>query len=73
MTASQTAGRVNVANRLTIDQAADYVGQAKQTLYQWRGRGVGPQSYKLGSRIYYDLADLDAYVEKQKVLTSVGA
>jgi predicted DNA-binding transcriptional regulator AlpA len=62
-----------VENRLTIDATAFAIGQAKQTLYQWRNRGIGPRSYKLGNRVFYDREDVERWIAEQKELTGVGA
>lgn len=32
-----------------------------RTLEQWRWRGVGPRYLKLGGRVVYRLADVEAY------------
>lgn len=44
------------------NQAGAYLGLASQTLARWRIEGGGPQFLKLGSRIRYDVADLDAWL-----------
>lgn len=48
-----------------IEQAAEYLGRPVATLYDWRYRNVGPRSAKLGGRIVYRQADLEAWVEAQ--------
>jgi excisionase family DNA binding protein len=47
---------------LTTDEAADLLRVPKATLYAWRHRGVGPASARVGRRVLYRRADLDAYV-----------
>ena len=54
---------------LTPDQAADYLGQAANTLRQWRSQGRGPAYEKRGRNIRYNMADLDAWRNANRVLT----
>jgi predicted DNA-binding transcriptional regulator AlpA len=44
-------------------QAAAYLSLSPSTLRRWRseGRGRGPAWLKLGGRVRYSLADLEAY------------
>ncbi|PIZ30018.1 MAG: integrase [Alphaproteobacteria bacterium CG_4_10_14_0_8_um_filter_53_9] len=49
---------------LTSDQAAAYLGVAPRLMENWRWRKCGPVFVKVGSRIRYRLADLDAYLQK---------
>jgi len=45
----------------------------ESTLRYWRCAGVGPTYVKLGGRIKYDLADVEAYVRANKQKPSVRA
>ncbi len=60
------------SQRLSSEQAAHYIGVTPKTLAQWRvtGRNRIPY-YKLGNgpraRVVYDVADLDAFLERSKV------
>lgn len=47
--------------RLTVDQAARYLGVSVPTLNRWRGAGSGPTWTKLGSRVYYLVSELRAF------------
>jgi hypothetical protein len=59
--------------RLTTEQASEWVGLPEATLRWYRHRGDrGPRSYCLGSRIFYDLGDLEKWVESQKANTAKG-
>lgn len=49
--------------RLTRSHAASYLGVAAQTLANWRSQGRGPKSMNLGGKVFYRLADLEAFVE----------
>jgi hypothetical protein len=54
--------------RLSEKEAAKYLGPvAVRTLQDWRMRGVGPAYSKLGKRVAYAVADLDAYLAAQRV------
>jgi predicted DNA-binding transcriptional regulator AlpA len=52
--------------RLTVKDAAIYVGLSRATLDIWRGKGRGPRYIKLGSRVVYDTGDLDRWLEQHK-------
>jgi hypothetical protein len=45
----------------------------ESTLRYWRCAGIGPIYVKLGGRIKYDLADVEAYVRANKRKPSVRA
>jgi hypothetical protein len=45
----------------------------ESTLHYWRCAGIGPTYVKLGGRIKYDLADVEAYVRANKRKPSVRA
>jgi hypothetical protein len=45
---------------LNNDEAADYPRLSPRTLEKWRALGYGPHFRKLGGRIVYGLADLEA-------------
>ena len=48
---------------LTTDQAAHYIGLAKQTLEKMRRERRGPPYRKHGRYVRYHIADLDAWSE----------
>jgi excisionase family DNA binding protein len=51
--------------RLTVKEAAKYVGVAKSTLDHLRTAGGGPHYRKIGGRkIIYETADLDKWIEQ---------
>lgn len=50
------------SNLMTTDEAAGYLKVARQTLAIWRLRGFGPTYAKLGKKIVYDRAVLDAFL-----------
>lgn len=52
---------------------ADYLGVSEQTLANWRWRSVGPRWCKIGGRVKYELAQIDAYIESRTVETEPAA
>ncbi len=60
--------------RLSEVEAAEYLGPVQvRTLQDWRVRRVGPAYVKLGKRVAYDVADLDAFVAAQRVEPKAAA
>ena len=53
-------------SRLTVREAAEYVGLSQHTLNQMRHEGRGPRFLKLGSRVRYDIRDLDAWIDASR-------
>ena len=47
----------------SLTEVAEYLGVAPQTLYNWRHKGTGPKSRKVGGLVKYRLADVDAWLE----------
>lgn len=59
--------------RLTTAEAAAFLNLPEATLRWWRHSGIGPKSYRLGGRrVFYDLTDLEWWVEEQKATSAVG-
>ncbi|WP_454757223.1 helix-turn-helix transcriptional regulator [Cupriavidus campinensis] len=56
--------------RMNVSAAADYLGFTPKTLAQWRSRGEGPNYIRLGGRIFYHRAALDAWIERATVKTA---
>ena len=55
--------------KLNTREAADYLGIRPNTLEVWRGHHKGPKYSKIGSRVLYDLNDLEEYFASRKVYT----
>lgn len=55
---------------LTTKQAAAHLRLKPSTLDHWRSTGGGPVFHKLGSRIYYTRADLQAWIESRRRRTT---
>jgi len=49
-------------------QAAKFLNLKPQTLMNWRHRRCGPPYHRLGGRIIYDLADLEAYLARHRIV-----
>ncbi len=47
----------------TTKDAATYLGLAQRTLQKYRVDGSGPKFRKIRGHSFYDVADLDAWVE----------
>ncbi len=58
--------------RLSTAQVAKYTGLAESTLLYYRHAGIGPASYSIGSRVYYDLSDCDDWLAAQKAASLRG-
>lgn len=54
------------------DPELDIIGD-RDKLAQWRHRGIGPAYYKLGRKIVYRGADLNAWAEQNRVEPGVDA
>lgn len=50
-----------------LDPAAlsEYLGIPIGTIYQWRHRGRGPRSIRVGRHLRYRLADVEAWLDSQ--------
>ncbi|MFF4364171.1 helix-turn-helix transcriptional regulator [Streptomyces sp. NPDC001351] len=51
---------------LNLPKAAEYLGISPNTLYVWRHRRQGPPSFRMGRRVMYRIAALDAWVQAQE-------
>ena len=58
---------------LSSAQVAEMLGIPEGTLRYWRKTGVGPAWIKMEGTIRYDLADVQAYVERNRRIPSVRA
>ena len=50
--------------------AAPIVGRSVDTLRRWRMEGNGPKYTKISGRVFYDMADLDAWNQQQETKTA---
>lgn len=54
-------------NLLTEEDAAKIFCISKQALQARRYRGQGPAFHKIGKSIYYNMEDINLYVEKTRI------
>jgi len=59
----------NERSYLLGDSELDLIGD-REKLAQWRHKGVGPAYYRLGRKIVYRGADLNAWAEANRVETN---
>lgn len=57
------------AKKLNNEQAADFLGVKPNTLEVWRTKKKGPKYSKIGSRVLYDINDLEEYFASRSVHT----
>jgi predicted DNA-binding transcriptional regulator AlpA len=57
---------------LKTTELAEQFGIPHSTLRWWRHRGEGPRSFKLGRTVFYDSADVAAWVAAEKARTERG-
>lgn len=58
-----------VAVRLNVEGAAKHIGFSKSWLDKERASGRGPRYFRIGSRVFYRIADLDQWLESRAVET----
>ncbi len=51
---------------LTMAEVAERLRTNVDTLRYWRQNGKGPRSFKIGKRVLYDVADIEAYISEAK-------
>ena len=64
--------RVLPDGRMDRKKAATYLGMSEKTLAMWAWETKGPQSKRVGGRIFYYKEDLDAFIrgEEQEKLNA---
>jgi DNA-binding transcriptional MerR regulator len=50
---------------LTTNEVAELMRLAPETLRYWRWKGMGPKSFRLGSRVVYRETDVIMWIEEQ--------
>lgn len=60
----QTKGKAPL-ELLTTEEAAAVLRVAERTLRTWRQTGEGPRFVKVGQRVTYNRADVEAWWERQ--------
>ncbi|MEA9796209.1 helix-turn-helix domain-containing protein [Xanthomonas campestris pv. raphani] len=59
-----------ITSRLKCPAAAAYLGLSSSALDKMRHEGRGPRYLKIGGRVFYRQADLDAYLDASVVETT---
>ena len=62
-----------MTERVKIEEASEITGVPVGTLRFWRATNQGPPSYIIGRRLWYDVADLEAWVADQRKQSVRGA
>jgi hypothetical protein len=68
-----TGGAVGpVGDLMTTEDAARRLRRPVGTLRQWRHRGIGPRSFRVGGRVAYRVVDVEAWLAEQMSGTTVA-
>ena len=68
-----STGALAPRQRLSDREAAAFLGPVSvRTLQDWRARRVGPVYTKVGRRVAYDVADLEAFLRANRVAPKHG-
>ena len=59
-----------MAKYLTTVEVAELCRTSPETVRYWRNVRKGPASFKLGRRVLYELADVDAWIARAKANTA---
>ena len=59
-----------MAKYLTTAEVAEILRAPVETVRYWRHVGKGPASFKLGRRVLYELADVEAFIAQAKAKAS---
>lgn len=52
---------------MTTAEVADLVRAPIETVRYWRHIGSGPKAFKIGRRVLYDAADVEAWIESKRL------
>jgi hypothetical protein len=56
----------DIADLVPSDEAAKLIHQEPSTLATWRSAKKGPAYYKVGRRVFYSRADLEAWIASRR-------
>ena len=51
---------------VTIDEVARRLDVPKKTLYNWRYKGIGPRSHRIGKHLRYRWSDVLEWLDEQE-------
>ena len=60
-----TNGPSGVLKLWSVEETAEFLRVPEATLYQWRHKGVGPPSHRVGRHVRYFPDDVDSWVRSQ--------
>jgi excisionase family DNA binding protein len=58
---------------LTTAEVADLVRTSAETVRYWRFVGKGPASFKLGRKVLYDRAEVEAWIASERTAQTAPA
>ena len=58
--------------RVKIEGASEITGVPVGTLRFWRATNQGPRSYVVGGRLWYDVADFEAWMAAERAASVRG-
>jgi hypothetical protein len=61
-----------MTERVKVEGASEFTGVPVGTLRFWRATNQGPRSYVVGRRLWYDIEDLQAWVDAEKAASARG-
>ena len=65
--------RITPDGRLTRNDAAAYLGFKPKTLAEWHRLGIGPKSFLVGGRRFYQMEELTKYATGEVAIRPVAA
>jgi Helix-turn-helix domain len=64
--APMVVDHTGVRGKLSVSGAAEYLNVSESFLNKLRCSGGGPEFFKIGTRIVYDITTLDAFLEQRR-------
>jgi excisionase family DNA binding protein len=58
--------RRSLERLLSADEVAEFLGIPVSTLYQWRHRGCGPDAYRIGRHLRYEVSAVRSWLDEQR-------
>ena len=56
-----------MANLLSVEEAAQRLGVARQTIYNWMSTRQGPKYIAIGRRRMFDPDDLQEFIDQRRI------
>ncbi len=58
---------------LTTEEVAEELRTTPPTVRYWRHKDTGPKSFRVGKRVLYDRADVDAWIAQARAKETSGS